>query len=80
MEKLSHMIKEPWTILDVLSLFQPNMEPGSTQPFAKPQDLNPSNVIVTKLTRVQDYLLKKADQELQFHLDRLEIAPQIYGM
>jgi TBC1 domain family protein 5 len=49
-------------------------------PFARPQDLNPSNVIVSKLTRIQDYILKKFDVELHMHLDRLEIPPQIYGM
>ncbi|XP_064595291.1 TBC1 domain family member 5-like isoform X2 [Liolophura sinensis] len=51
-----------------------------TQPFARPQDLNPSNAVVTKLTRIQDYLLRKNDVELHMHLERLEIAPQIYGI
>ncbi|KAK3585053.1 hypothetical protein CHS0354_009904 [Potamilus streckersoni] len=51
-----------------------------SQPFARPQDLNPSNVIVSKLTRIQDYLLKKTDIELHQHLERLDIAPQIYGI
>lgn len=55
-------------------------DPLMSQPFSRPQDLNPSNVIVTKLTRIQDYLLKKADLELHSHLERLEIAPQIYGI
>lgn len=49
-------------------------------PFARPQDLNSSSAIVTKLTRIQDYILKKFDVELHGHLERLEIAPQIYGM
>merc|ERR1719483_386292 len=49
-------------------------------PFTKSQDLNPSNTIVTKLTRIQDYILKRYDQELHQHLERLEIAPQIYGI
>lgn len=52
----------------------------NVQPFARPQDLNPSNVIITKLTRIQDYILKKYDVELHLHLERLEIVPQIYGM
>ncbi|XP_055956766.1 TBC1 domain family member 5 isoform X2 [Patella vulgata] len=52
----------------------------NAQPFAKCQDLNPSNRIVTKLTRIQDYILKKHDSELHLHLERLEIAPQIYGI
>ena len=52
----------------------------TTMPFARPQDLNPSNVIVSKLTRIQDYILKKFDVELHMHLDRLEIPPQIYGI
>ena len=50
------------------------------QPFARHQDLHPSNVIVTKLTRIQDYLLRKYDAELHQHLERMDIAPQIYGM
>jgi len=49
-------------------------------PFARAQDLNSSNAIVSKLTRVQDYILKKFDVELHMHLERLDIAPQIYGM
>ena len=52
----------------------------TAQPFAKQQELNPSNVIVIKLTRIQDYLLKKFDPDLQAHLDQMDIAPQIYGM
>uniref|UniRef100_A0A0L8FXL5 Rab-GAP TBC domain-containing protein n=1 Tax=Octopus bimaculoides TaxID=37653 RepID=A0A0L8FXL5_OCTBM len=52
----------------------------NVQPFARPQDLNPSNVIITKLTRIQDYILKKYDVELHLHLERLEIVPQIYGI
>lgn len=52
----------------------------NVQPFARPQDLNPSNVIITKLTRIQDYILKKYDAELHLHLERLEIVPQIYGI
>ncbi|CAG2201323.1 TBC1D5 [Mytilus edulis] len=52
----------------------------TTTPFARPQDLNPSNAIVSKLTRIQDYILKKFDVELHMHLDRLEIPPQIYGI
>lgn len=49
-------------------------------PFARPQDMNPSNVIVNKLTRIQDYLLKKYDPELHMYLEKMEIPPQIYGM
>lgn len=50
------------------------------QPFSSPLDTNPSNVIVTKLQRIQDDLLKKVDQELYEYLTKLDIAPQIYGM
>ncbi|XP_064644314.1 TBC1 domain family member 5-like isoform X2 [Lineus longissimus] len=50
------------------------------QPFTRPQDMQPSNVIVNKLTRIQDYILKKHDLELHMHLERLDIAPQIYGI
>ena len=57
-----------------------SLEIINATPFSKSQDLNPSNAIVTKLTRIQDYILKKYDPELHQHLERLEIAPQIYGM
>ncbi len=53
---------------------------ATAQPFARPQDMNPSNVIVTKLTRIQDYLLKKWDSDLHTHLEKMDIPPQIYGM
>lgn len=49
-------------------------------PFARPQDCGPSVAIVTKVNRIQDQLVKKHDIELHMHLNRLEIAPQIYGM
>ncbi|XP_053409325.1 TBC1 domain family member 5-like isoform X3 [Mercenaria mercenaria] len=71
---------EPWYVSKEVYPTKQNIDPSSSQPFARPQDLNPSNVIVTKLTRIQDYLLKKADLELHMHLERHEIAPQIYGI
>lgn len=49
-------------------------------PFSRPQDCGPSVAIVTKVNRIQDQLVKKHDIELHMHLNRLEIAPQIYGM
>ncbi|XP_021563394.1 TBC1 domain family member 5 isoform X2 [Carlito syrichta] len=49
-------------------------------PFARPQDLGPTIAIVTKVNQIQDHLLKKHDIELYMHLNRLEIAPQIYGL
>ncbi|XP_075561100.1 TBC1 domain family member 5 isoform X3 [Pelecanus crispus] len=49
-------------------------------PFARPQDLGPSIAIVAKVNQIQDRLLKKHDIELYMHLNRLEIAPQIYGL
>ncbi|KAG2464973.1 TBCD5 protein, partial [Polypterus senegalus] len=49
-------------------------------PFARPQDTGPSVAIVAKVNRIQDQLLKKHDIELYMHLNRLEIAPQIYGI
>lgn len=52
----------------------------STMPFARPQDIGPSIAIVTKVNHIQDQLLKKHDIELYMHLNRLEIAPQIYGL
>uniref|UniRef100_A0A8C5N3J0 TBC1 domain family member 5 n=1 Tax=Leptobrachium leishanense TaxID=445787 RepID=A0A8C5N3J0_9ANUR len=52
----------------------------STMPFARPQDIGPSIAIVSKVNYIQDQLLKKHDIELYMHLNRLEIAPQIYGL
>uniref|UniRef100_A0A7N6APW9 TBC1 domain family member 5 n=1 Tax=Anabas testudineus TaxID=64144 RepID=A0A7N6APW9_ANATE len=49
-------------------------------PFARPQDAGPSVAIVTKVNRIQDQMVKKHDVELHMHLNRLEIAPQIYGI
>ncbi|XP_060555874.1 LOW QUALITY PROTEIN: TBC1 domain family member 5-like, partial [Ruditapes philippinarum] len=71
---------EPWYVSKEVYPTKQATDPSCSQPFARPQDLNPSNVIVTKLTRIQDYLLKKADLELHMHLERHEIAPQIYGI
>ncbi|XP_021373962.1 TBC1 domain family member 5-like isoform X5 [Mizuhopecten yessoensis] len=48
--------------------------------FSRAQDTNSSIAIVSKLTRVHDYILKKFDPELHLHLERLDIAPQIYGI
>ncbi|XP_014672067.1 PREDICTED: TBC1 domain family member 5-like isoform X2 [Priapulus caudatus] len=44
------------------------------------RDTNPSNVLVNKLNRVQDKLLKKHDYDLYQHLEKMEIPPQIYGI
>ncbi|CAC5375916.1 TBC1D5 [Mytilus coruscus] len=70
---------EPWYVSKDPPHFR-GKERMTTTPFARPQDLNPSNAIVSKLTRIQDYILKKFDIELHMHLDRLEIPPQIYGI
>lgn len=64
-----------WTIL-----LQGKEEMLTSIPFSRPQDAGPSVAIVTKVNRIQDQLVKKHDIELHMHLNRLEIAPQIYGM
>uniref|UniRef100_A0A8C7PMK7 TBC1 domain family member 5 n=1 Tax=Oncorhynchus mykiss TaxID=8022 RepID=A0A8C7PMK7_ONCMY len=68
---------EPW-----FSSFQREgkEEMLTSMPFARPQDLGPSVAIVTKVNRIQDQLVKKHDVELHMHVNRLEIAPQIYGI
>uniref|UniRef100_A0A8C2K2A0 TBC1 domain family member 5 n=1 Tax=Cyprinus carpio TaxID=7962 RepID=A0A8C2K2A0_CYPCA len=71
---------EPW-----FSSFEREVRKGKEEmltsiPFARPQDLGPSVAIVTKVNRIQDQLVKKHDIELYMHLNRLEIAPQIYGI
>ncbi|KAK3106658.1 hypothetical protein FSP39_024666, partial [Pinctada imbricata] len=71
---------EPWYISKDGPMIKMSDSHSSSIPFARPQDLSSSNVIVTKLTRIQDYILKKFDVELHSHLERLEIAPQIYGI
>ncbi|KAA0710243.1 TBC1 domain family member 5 [Triplophysa tibetana] len=78
----SHLMEtaEPW-----FSSFEREVRKGKEEmltsiPFARPQDTGPSVAIVTKVNRIQDQLLKKHDIELYMHLNRLEIAPQIYGI
>ncbi|XP_067467366.1 TBC1 domain family member 5 isoform X2 [Thunnus thynnus] len=71
---------EPW-----FSSFEREVRRGKEEmltsiPFARPQDSGPSVAIVTKVNRIQDQLVKKHDVELHMHLNRLEIAPQIYGI
>ncbi|XP_059955461.1 TBC1 domain family member 5 isoform X2 [Mesoplodon densirostris] len=71
---------EPW-----FSTFEHDGQKGKETlmtpiPFARPQDLGPTVAIVTKVNQIQDHLLKKHDIELYMHLNRLEIAPQIYGL
>lgn len=61
-------------------LLQGKEEMLTSIPFSRPQDAGPSIAIVTKVNRIQDQLVKKHDIELHMHLNRLEIAPQIYGM
>ncbi|XP_068944552.1 TBC1 domain family member 5 isoform X3 [Petaurus breviceps papuanus] len=78
----SHLMEtaEPW-----FSTFEHDGQKGrdtviTAIPFARPQDLGPSIAVVTKVNQIQDHLLKKQDIELYMHLNRLEIAPQIYGL
>ncbi|XP_072303378.1 TBC1 domain family member 5 [Eucyclogobius newberryi] len=71
---------EPW-----FSSFEREVRKGKEEmltsiPFARPQDSGPSVAIVTKVNRIQDQLVKKHDVELHMNLNRLEIAPQIYGI
>ncbi|XP_056876335.1 TBC1 domain family member 5 [Takifugu flavidus] len=71
---------EPW-----FSSFEREVRKGKEEmltsiPFSRPQDAGPSVAIVTKVNRIQDQLVKKHDIELHMHLNRLEIAPQIYGI
>ncbi|XP_068603244.1 TBC1 domain family member 5 [Brachionichthys hirsutus] len=71
---------EPW-----FSNFERELRKGKDEmltsiPFARPQDAGPSVAIVTKVNRIQDQLVKRHDVELHMHLNRLEIAPQIYGI
>nr|XP_019946238.1 PREDICTED: TBC1 domain family member 5 isoform X2 [Paralichthys olivaceus] len=71
---------EPW-----FSSFEREVRKGKEEmltsiPFARPQDSGPSVAIVTKVNRIQDQLVKKHDVELHMHVNRLEIAPQIYGI
>lgn len=61
-------------------LLQGKEEMLTSIPFSRPQDAGPSVAIVAKVNRIQDQLVKKHDIELHMHLNRLEIAPQIYGM
>lgn len=70
--------RKKWDTDDLL--LQGKEEMLTSIPFSRPQDAGPSIAIVTKVNRIQDQLVKKHDIELHMHLNRLEIAPQIYGM
>lgn len=74
-----HSSTLPWSMPNC-KLLQGKEEMLTSIPFARPQDSGPSVAIVTKVNRIQDQLVKKHDVELHMHLNRLEIAPQIYGM
>ena len=56
------------------------LQTRDTRPFARFDRATSSNVIVNKLTRIHDYLLRQTDLELYQHLETLEIPPQVYGM
>uniref|UniRef100_A0A671NK38 TBC1 domain family member 5 n=1 Tax=Sinocyclocheilus anshuiensis TaxID=1608454 RepID=A0A671NK38_9TELE len=71
---------EPWFSSFEREVRQGKEEMLTSIPFARPQDSGPSVAIVTKVNRIQDQLVKKHDVELYMHLNRLEIAPQIYGI
>jgi TBC1 domain family protein 5 len=71
---------EPWYVSK--EIIPDIQRPGvlCSKPFTRPADIHPSNVIVTKLTRIQDYLLKRFDIELHERLQSMDIVPQIYGI
>ncbi|XP_062867758.1 TBC1 domain family member 5 isoform X2 [Trichomycterus rosablanca] len=71
---------EPWFSSVEREVRKGKEEMLTSIPFARPQDSGPSVAIVTKVNRIQDQLVKKHDNELHMHLNRLEIAPQIYGI
>lgn len=71
-------VVEQWYI--IRDIYPCKVDTMNIRPFARPQDLNPTNVIIFKLTRIQDQLLKRHDRDLYLYLEKLEIAPQIYGI
>uniref|UniRef100_A0A8C8D1U8 TBC1 domain family member 5 n=1 Tax=Oncorhynchus tshawytscha TaxID=74940 RepID=A0A8C8D1U8_ONCTS len=71
---------EPWFSSLEREVRRGKDEMLTSMPFARPQDSGPSVAIVTKVNRIQDQLVKKHDVELHMHVNRLEIAPQIYGI
>ncbi|KAG1683196.1 TBC1 domain family member 5 [Nymphon striatum] len=50
------------------------------EPFSRPDDTDLSNIVILKLKRISDSLLKKHDSELYHHLEKMEIVPQMYGI
>ncbi|XP_064082066.1 TBC1 domain family member 5-like isoform X4 [Macrobrachium nipponense] len=72
---------EPWYIVsEHLQQPDPRSNIINAQPFARPQDIGPTNLLVQKLTSIHDNLLQRHDVALYNHLARLEIPPQIYGI
>lgn len=53
---------------------------SETRPWSRPQDDDMGNVVIAKLTQIQDVLLKRHDPSLYARLEKLEIFPQIYGI
>ncbi|XP_066951649.1 TBC1 domain family member 5 [Macrobrachium rosenbergii] len=72
---------EPWYIVsEHMQQPDPRSNIINAQPFARPQDIGPTNLLVQKLTSIHDNLLQRHDVALYNHLARLEIPPQIYGI
>ncbi|KAK7077786.1 TBC1 domain, member 5, partial [Halocaridina rubra] len=72
---------EPWYIVsEHCNQPDPRSNIINAQPFARPQDIGPTNLLVQKLTSIHDNLLQRHDPSLYTHLSRLEIPPQIYGI
>lgn len=66
------------------ALNDPARRPSVAKPaFARDgnaSDDEDDSVVVKKLKKIQDKLLKESDPQLYAHLTKLKIVPQIYGL
>ncbi|CAH1772711.1 unnamed protein product [Owenia fusiformis] len=72
---------EPWYVSrDIYPAKPSKTEKFTKTPFTQPSCDYPTNVIVTKLNIIQSEILSEHDMELYNHLEKYEIAPQVYGI
>ncbi|XP_076045513.1 TBC1 domain family member 5 isoform X2 [Oratosquilla oratoria] len=73
---------ELWYVVPDLNQSQHSIRHSiiNARPFAQPQDIGPTNVLVQKLTSIHDNQVKRFEPDIYTHLTKLEIPPQIYGI
>ncbi|PAA67784.1 hypothetical protein BOX15_Mlig005158g1 [Macrostomum lignano] len=71
---------EPWYTVTELEPPAGRLAIESQVPFAKPAEDRNGNPIVEKLATIGERILRVHDLELYLHLEKLEVAPHLYGI